>query len=155
MSLFKRRERRIPELNTSSLPDMIFTVLFFFMIVTTMREVEMKVKYTTPQGSQTERLAKKSTISHIYIGRAEASSGGEKDGGMRIQLNDKLADVDDIADYIAAERSRMAPEDLKNMKVSICADKSVPMGLISDVKQALRNSYALNIVYSGEQDDAE
>ncbi len=63
--------------------------------------------------------------------------------------------MDDIADYIAAERSRMSPEDLKNMKVSISADRSVPMGLISDVKEALRKSYALNIVYSGEQEEKE
>ena len=150
MSMFDRREHRMPGLNTSSLPDMIFTVLFFFMIVTTMREVEMKVKYTVPQGSETERLAKRSTVSHIYIGRVGASSGGGDAGAIRIQLNDKLADVDDIA-----ERSRMSPEDLKNMKVSISADRSVPMGLISDVKEALRKSYALNIVYSGEQEEKE
>lgn len=155
MSMFDRREHRMPGLNTSSLPDMIFTVLFFFMIVTTMREVEMKVKYTVPQGSETERLAKRSTVSHIYIGRVGASSGGGDAGAIRIQLNDKLDDVDDIADYIAAERSRMSPEDLKNMKVSISADRSVPMGLISDVKEALRKSYALNIVYSGEQEEKE
>ena len=58
----------MPELNTSSLPDLIFSVLFFFMMVTSMREVELKVQFTTPQGTEIEKLEKKSLVSHIYIG---------------------------------------------------------------------------------------
>ena len=38
----KTGKREMPALNTSSLPDLIFTLLFFFMIVTTMREVTLK-----------------------------------------------------------------------------------------------------------------
>ena len=67
MSMFKRKDHSVPGLNTASLPDLIFTVLFFFMIVTHMKENQMKVKYQVPEGTKLERLAKKSTISHIYI----------------------------------------------------------------------------------------
>ena len=58
----------MPELNTSSLPDLIFTILFFFMIVTTMREVTLKVKFTVPTGTELEKLEKKSAVSFIYVG---------------------------------------------------------------------------------------
>lgn len=155
MSMFARKNHDIPGLNTSSLPDMIFTVLFFFIIVTTMRQVDLKVRYTVPDGNRVERLTKKSTVTYIYIGEPV---GGEAVGGSRqwrIQMNDRLVDVADIADNVAAERSRMSPEDLKNMKVCIRADRSVPMWLINDVKQVLRRSHVLNIVYSAEYEDKQ
>ena len=69
MSMFKRTRREIPGLNTSSLPDLIFTVLFFFMIVTHMRKVTLKVKYQVPQGTELTRLTKKTAVSYIYIGK--------------------------------------------------------------------------------------
>lgn len=50
MRMMKRRRRQVPDLNTAALPDLIFTVLFFFMIVTHLRDVELKVKYSVPQG---------------------------------------------------------------------------------------------------------
>ena len=52
----KKQGREMPEMNTSSLPDLIFTILFFFMIVTTMREVTLKVKFTVPSGTELEKL---------------------------------------------------------------------------------------------------
>ena len=64
----KKASREMPEMNTSSLPDLIFTILFFFMIVTTMREVTLKVKFTVPQGTELEKLEKKSVVSFIYVG---------------------------------------------------------------------------------------
>ena len=51
MAGFKKSDREMPEMNTSSLPDLIFTILFFFMCVVSMREVTLQVKFTTPQGT--------------------------------------------------------------------------------------------------------
>lgn len=65
----KTGKRGMPELNTSSLPDLIFTMLFFFMIVTSMREVTLKVQFQVPQGTELEKLEKKSLVSFIYIGK--------------------------------------------------------------------------------------
>ena len=145
MSMFKRTRREIPGLNTSSLPDLIFTVLFFFMIVTHMRKVTLKVKYQVPQGTELTRLTKKTAVSYIYIGKPVT---GTVQGNTVIQLNDKYATTTDIIDYIAAEKSRMSPEDQQQMTVSIKADRSTKMGIISEVKQALRKSKALKISYS-------
>ena len=146
MSMFKRKDHSVPGLNTASLPDLIFTVLFFFMIVTHMKENQMKVKYQVPQGTKLERLAKKSTVSHIYIGKPY--KGG---GDNAVQVNDKIVDAADVEDFIAAERKRMAPDDAKNMTVSIKADKKADMGIVTDVKQSLRRANALKILYSGKK----
>lgn len=146
MSMFKRKDHSVPRLNTASLPDLIFTVLFFFMIVTHMKENQMKVKYQVPQGTKLERLAKKSTVSHIYIGKPY--KGG---GDNAVQVNDKIVDAADVEDFIAAERKRMAPDDAKNMTVSIKADKKADMGVVTDVKQSLRRANALKILYSGKK----
>ena len=146
MSMFKRKDHSVPGLNTASLPDLIFTVLFFFMIVTHMKENQMKVKYQVPEGTKLERLAKKSTISHIYIGKPY------KGGGITaVQVNDKIVDVAEIEDFIAAERKRMSPDDAKQMTVSIKADKKADMGVITDVKQSLRRANARKILYSGRK----
>lgn len=146
MSMFKRKDHSVPGLNTASLPDLIFTVLFFFMIVTHMKENQMKLKYQVPQGTKLERLAKKSTVSHIYIGKPY--KGG---GDNAVQVNDKIVDAADVEDFIAAERKRMAPDDAKNMTVSIKADKKADMGVVTDVKQSLRRANALKILYSGKK----
>ena len=146
MSMFKRKDHSVPGLNTASLPDLIFTVLFFFMIVTHMKENQMKVKYQVPQGTKLERLAKKSTVSHIYIGKPY--KGG---GDNAVQVNDKIVDAADVENFIAAERKRMAPDDAKNMTVSIKADKKADMGVVTDVKQSLRRANALKILYSGKK----
>ena len=73
--IFDNRVRRsVPQLNTASLPDLIFTVLFFFMVVTHMRQTTIKVEFRMPQGTQLTRLTKKSTVSYIYIGKVKHSA---------------------------------------------------------------------------------
>lgn len=151
MSMFKRKQREIPGLNTASLPDLIFTVLFFFMIVTHMRTVELKVHYDVPQGTELQKLTKKQTVSYIYIGKPTKQMQSVAGTATRIQLNDKYADVDEIGQYIRDERARMSADDRKHMTVSIKADRNTRMEIITNVKQALRQSNALNINYSATQ----
>lgn len=148
MSLFRRANHEVPGLNTASLPDLIFTVLFFFMIVTHMRKVTLKVKYRVPEGTELTRLTKKSAVTYIYIGRPSDRMGRQTSEQSRIQINDKYADVPDVTDYVSTERTNMQPEDARNMTVSVKADRHTPMGLITDVKQALRRANALKVNYS-------
>lgn len=148
MSMFRRHRRHdVPALNTASLPDLIFTVLFFFMIVTHMRQVTLKVQYQVPAGTELTKLTKKSAVTYIYIG-ARSGEQGARSGDSFIQMNDKLVSVDEIQDYVIAERNTMSPEDASAMTVSIKADRMVPVGIITDVKQSLRKANALRINYS-------
>ena len=139
----KTGKRGMPELNTSSLPDLIFTMLFFFMIVTTMREVTLKVQFQVPQGTELEKLEKKSLVSFIYIGKPLPEFQKKMGAESRIQLNDKFAEVSEVQDYIYQERENMKEEDQPFMTVSLKVDKDTKMGIVQDVKQALRQAYAL------------
>ena len=147
----KGGKKGMPELNTSSLPDLIFTMLFFFMIVTTMREVTLMVQFRSPQATELEKLEKKSLVTFIYIGKPTKELQAKMGEETRIQLNDRFADVNEVGDYIYQERENMKESDQPFMQVSIKADKETKMGIITDVKQALRQSYALNINYSAAQ----
>lgn len=148
MMNFRKKSHEVPGLNTSSLPDLIFSVLFFFMIVTHMRQVTLKVECRMPEGKHLTRLTKKSAVSHIYIGKPTKDQQGKVGAGTQIQLNDKFATASEVMDYISAEKKRMSPEDQKLMTVSIKADRETKMGVITDVKQALREAKALKISYS-------
>ena len=143
----RRRSRELPELNTASLPDLIFTVLFFFMIVTHMRDVDLQVRYEVPQGTELQKLTHKSAVIYIYIGRVKDAPVDS----FYIQLNNSLATVDDIKAYVESERSKMSSEDQPRMTVSIRADRDVPFGIISDVKKALQQSFALKVNYSATE----
>ena len=143
-------KRGMPELNTSSLPDLIFTMLFFFMIVTSMREVTLKVEFKVPQGTELEKLEKKSLVSFIYVGRPTEELRKKMGSESRIQLNDKFADVSVVMDYVYQERANMSESDQPYMRVSLKIDQDTKMGIVTDIKQALRKAYALKINYSAQ-----
>ena len=146
MGFKKKASREMPEMNTSSLPDLIFTILFFCMIVTTMREVTLKLKFTTPQGTELEKLGKKSTVSFIYIGPPTDALRAQMGSGTRIQLNDRYAEAREVMDFVAQERQGMTNQ--AEQTISIKADVRTQMGYITDVKEVLRKSWALRINYS-------
>ncbi len=146
----KTGKREMPTLNTSSLPDLIFTLLFFFMIVTTMREVTLKVEFKVPQGTELEKLEKKSLVTFVYVGKPTLEFRKKLGSESRIQLNDAFAEVDEVQDFIFQERSSMKEEDQAMMTVSLKIDKDTKMGIVTDIKNALRKAYALKINYSAQ-----
>ena len=133
----KNGKREMPELNTSSLPDLIFSILFFFMIVTSMREVTLKVEFEVPQGTELQKLEKTSLEYRAKLGTES-----------RIQLNEDFAEVAAIHEYVLQERESMQERDKPFMKISLKMDKNTQMGIVTDVKMALREAWALNISYS-------
>ncbi|MBQ9498673.1 MAG: biopolymer transporter ExbD [Bacteroidaceae bacterium] len=140
--------RSMPKLNTSSLPDLNFSLLFFFMMVTTMREVTLKVQFKAPQGTELEKLEKKSLVTFIYVGVPTQEFQKQLGSESRIQLNDSFAEVSEIQDYIIGERASMKEEDQPQMTVSLKVDRDTKMGIVTDIKEALRRAYALKINYS-------
>ena len=142
-SMFQRKRHQVPSLNVASMPDLIFTVLFFFMIVTHMRSDEVKVKLEVPQGAGVQKLANKASVVNIYIGQLNGEWG--------VQLNGDLIAIDDIPARIEEIRGGMSAENADKLTVSLRADRHTPMGIITDVKQALQQSYALRINYSATE----
>lgn len=151
MSLIRRNRREIPELNTASLPDLIFVVLFFFMIVTHMRTETMRVKCDMPQGSSLTQTGKKSATIYIYIGRLMDSDGIATGEPTNIQINGKIVAVGDVTDCLLKEKAEMSPEDKQKIVVSIKADKKAPMGTVTAVKQAIRQARMYNVCYSARE----
>ena len=147
-----QRKKMVPGLNTASLPDLIFTVLFFFMIVTHIRHDAPKVEYRIPQGTELQKLTKKSAATYIYIGKPLEQLQKKEGTAVKVQMNGKYVTPDEITDYVTDERSRMMPEDRQQMIVNLKADRNADMGTIIDVKQALRRANALRISYSAEQE---
>lgn len=147
----KKKSSGQTAINTASLPDIVFMLLFFFMVTTTMKEVSLKVLNKAPEATELTKLERKSLVSYIYVGVPLKQYQGRYGTNPRIQLNDAFATVDDIQSYIIQERESMK-EDLRPlMTVSIKADQDCPMGEITDIKQALRKAQALRINYSARQ----
>jgi biopolymer transport protein ExbD len=146
MAKFKKKGGKgTPAISTASLPDIIFMLLFFFMVTTTMREATLLVKITPPQATEVQKLEKKSLVSFIYIGPPLKKQFGTE---SRIQLNDQFAVPKDIREFIQLERDSRDEADRKLITTSLKVDKYTKMGIVTDVKQELREVGAFKINYS-------
>ena len=154
MSKFKKKtDGGIPAISTASLPDIVFMLLFFFMVATVMRENSLKIKNALPVANQVEKLDKKNPVSYIYMGKP--SLGYEKFGTeSRIQLNDQFADLTEVGAFISAERAALREELVPFLTVALKVDKEANMGIVGDVKQELRKVNALKINYTTGVGDA-
>jgi biopolymer transport protein ExbD len=148
MSKFKKDNGKdIPGVNTSALPDIIFMLLFFFMVATTMKEVEMQVDITKPVADQALPIENKDMVDFIYIGLPIDQDAGTQ---PRIQLDDRLANSYlDVAGWKRMkEREGLTAFDIVT---SLKVDENVGMRIVSDVKEQLRDIDALKINYSANQ----
>ena len=155
MSKFKKNKNsKLAPISTASLPDIVFMLLFFFMVTTVMRETEMLVENILPQATEVQKLERKSLVSYIYIGSPKGKNRKMKYGkDAKIQLNDSYSRVEDIQAFIVAERETRAEEEVPLLTTSIKADVDVKMGIVSDVKQELRKSQAYKINYSTRKEN--
>jgi biopolymer transport protein ExbD len=152
MSKFKKAgSKGLPSINTASLPDIVFMLLFFFMVTTVMRETNLKVSVLIPEATEVKKLEKKSLVSFIYIGKPLKNLQKTFGSEPRIQLNDAFATLGDIRDFITSEREQMNENDQKQMTVSLKIDQNTRMGVVTDVKLELRKASALKINYSSRK----
>ena len=146
-----RNNKEVPGISSGSLSDIVFMLLFFFMVTTQMRESENKVVVKLPEASQSVKLERKDLASYINIGTPTRQYQGQYGTDARIQLTDSFKTTDDIRDFIAAERESMSEGDRQFMTTVIRADEDVRMGIITDVKQELRRCSALRIMYQARK----
>ncbi len=143
----KRHDHSVPELNMAAMPDLIFTVLFFFMIVTHMRENTVHVKYDQPEGSSLQKVGHKSSVIDIYIGK------DYKSGEYKVQINNDIVEISDLASQLTKERSKISSDGMEYLTASIQADKDAPMSIINKVKSALRSAHILKVNYSAKDNE--
>ena len=149
MGRFKeKKSASMPKISTASLPDIVFILLCFFMVSTTMRNATLIVKVRIPEASEVQKLEKKSLVSFIYVGQPIKNMYGTE---SRIQLNDQFATIQDIQAFIATEREARDEADRRFLTTSIKADRDTRMGIVSDIKQELRKAGAFKINYSSRK----
>jgi biopolymer transport protein ExbD len=151
MSKFGKKKKGMPAVNTAALPDIVFMLLFFFMVTTTMRETDLKLENPRlPSATEVKKLEHKSLVSTIYVGKSKdvARHGS---GFNRIQLNDKIATAEDVPAFIINERSKVSEAEVPFMTTSIKADKESNVGTIIDIRLKLRDVNALKISYSASK----
>jgi biopolymer transport protein ExbD len=133
-------------INTASLPDIVFMLLFFFMVVTKMKDDEIKVKISVPVATEVTTLENKQVVTYLYIGKPKQP---EIYGtSTRLQLNDAFKDPRSIPVWVEEEKKRLPSNLVPLFTVSIKADRDIKMGIVQDVKQGLREANALKIIYS-------
>ena len=132
MTFEKKRATKKAEIPTASMADIVFMLLLFFMVTTTLREIDVLVKFKLPEAKAIEKIENKRLISYIWVG---------SDG--RIQVNDSITKLDDIQKIMYAKRVA-----LPNVIVSLRIDKNSDMGIVTDIQQELRKASCLRINYS-------
>ena len=144
MQIRRKKHRSVPGLNMASMPDLIFTVLFFFMIVTHMRNETVKVKLQVPQGTEVTKSSNKFSTINIYIGRNNY-------GDTQIQVNDRVCSIEQVGALVQNFKSNLSEESQENLIINLRADRNTDMGIVNDLKKELRNVGALTIRYSATE----
>ena len=149
MSKFRKKSNTKQEIPTSALPDIIFMLLFFFMVTTVMRKSTIKVEQQLPRAEQIKKLEKKNLVSYIYVGKpTETNAFGTE---PRIQVNDVFITTDDIVQFVEEERSNLDEVEKNQLTISLKVDGEAKMGLVTDVQEQLKEANALKVMYSTPQ----
>jgi len=146
MGKFKKGTKRgMGAISTASLPDIVFMLLFFFMVATVLRTEEEKVRVIRPEASELYKIEKKHLIRYVNIGPPMDKRYGTE---PVIQLNDAFSGTAAIQDWVSKERLTLAEAEQSKMWVSLKVDKDTKMGIVTGVKQELRKASALKVLYS-------
>ena len=132
-------------ISTASLPDIVFMLLFFFMVATVLRTEDEKVRVIRPEASELYKIEKKHLIRYVNIGPPMDRRYGTE---PLVQLNDQFSSAAVIQDWIVKERTTLAESEQSKMWVSLKVDKDTKMGVETSVKQELRKASALKVLYS-------
>ncbi|MDP2303002.1 MAG: biopolymer transporter ExbD [Ignavibacteria bacterium] len=132
MKFSKKRASTKQEIPTSSMPDIVFMLLLFFMVTTTLREVDVLVSFKLPEAKAVEKIENKRLVSYLWVGK-----------DSRVQINDNLIKIEEVKNIMYGKR-----QELPNVIVSLRIDRSIDMGFVTDIQQELRKAYCLRINYS-------
>ncbi len=154
MSKFRKKgSKGQPAVNTAALPDIVFMLLFFFMVTTVMRETSLKVVNVTPKATEVGKLERKSLVSYIYIGKPTKALESVYGSAPRIQLNDAFKTKSDLAQFVEMEKDERDEAERNQITWSLKVDQDTKMGIVTEVKQELRKLNALKINYSAKKTD--
>lgn len=148
MKIRKDKKKDLPPVSTASLPDIVFMLLFFFMVTTVMRETSLKVVHVLPKAQEIAKLERKSLVAYIHIGPPIKALQSVYGTEPRIQLDDAFAIPKDIPTFVEKVKSETNEAEVPLLTYSLKVDSEAKMGIVTDVKQELRKVNALKINYS-------
>ena len=146
MSKFKKKSKASQDIPTSALPDIVFMLLFFFMVTTVLREQQVNVLQRIPDATQLRKLQRKSLVSYLYIGEPRDNSryGNEP----KIQANDVFINTEDVVRWVTQEKDKLSEVERDQMTVALKVDEDAKRGLLSDVELELRKANARKLMYT-------
>lgn len=149
MSKFTRKTLRpAADIGTSALPDIIFMLLFFFMVVTVLRDHQVLLKIEVPEVNQAQKLQHRSLIHNIYIGRPQEESLSQT---TVIQINDAFVRIEEV-ELAVWQMVIKAPEAKRGLvTTNLRVDKKVEMGLVTDVKTEIRKAEQYKLNYAANK----
>ena len=147
MSSFRRRyHRESPSINTASLPDIVFMLLFFFMVVTKLKKEDVKLSVKLPKANESIKLDNKQNGVYIHVGvPVDTSIFGSH---LKVQMNDEFIDPSTLSNRIEADMKRVSKSELPFYTVILRSDSDVDMHYINAIKHQLRQANALKLIYS-------
>ena len=146
MSKFRKKGKgELPAISTASLPDIVFMLLFFFMVATVMRDSSLMIENKLPSADQVEKLKKDRTV-FIYAGKPSSQYKHLGDE-PRIQFNDDFFEVDEVRGSVIGAISDLNEALQPKVVVGLKVDKETNAGVVSDIKQELRKANALKVMY--------
>lgn len=151
MQIRKKGSKKLPPLSTASLPDIVFMLLFFFMVTTVMRETSLKVTHVIPKAKEVAKLERKSLVAYIHIGPPLKPLQPIYGSEPRIQLDDAFANPSDIPMFVESVNASTNEQEVPLLTYSLKVDVKTKMGVVVDVKQELRKANALKINYSASK----
>ncbi|HQU73115.1 MAG TPA: biopolymer transporter ExbD [Calditrichia bacterium] len=128
----KRKSAMKTDVPTSSMPDIIFQLLIFFMVTTVLRQFT-GLEVDLPDAKMVHKLENKRQVSTIWIDREN-----------RVNIDD--VSVDKLSDLRSLAYNKLLEEPA--LVISLKVDKEAEMGRLIDVQEELRKANTLRVVYS-------
>jgi biopolymer transport protein ExbD len=149
MAKFKKKSNTSQDIPTAALPDIIFMLLFFFMVTTVLRESTIMVKQSIPKATQLRKLEQKKLVSYMYVGKPNDT---EKFGSEpKIQANDAFIEIEGIIQFIEEEKSKLAEHEKDQITISIKVDDETKMGIVADIQEKMRDVNARKLMYAASK----
>lgn len=145
MAKFKKKTNVKQDIPTSSMPDVVFMLLFFFMVTTEMRKTSIDVKQQIPKATQLRKLMRKSLVANLYIGEPTKIQFGKE---PKIQADDTFIDTKDIIRWVNEQKAKLDEVERDQLTVSLKVDSEAKRGIIADVETELRKANARKLLYS-------
>ena len=146
MAKFKKKSKTNQEIPTAALPDIIFMLLFFFMVTTVLRETTINVRQLIPRAQELRKLQRKSLVSYLYVGEPKKTDQWGKE--PKIQANDVFIEINDIVMWVTQEKDKLDEAERDQITIALKVDEEAKMGLISDIQLQLREANARKLMYS-------